>query len=700
MLWLRSKLAERSKPRSKFLAELERLRHDEMLLRVLVETTADILAIIDINGIVQYTNPAVAQVMGYAAGELIGTNGWDIVYPEDVSRARELIDGDSYTPGFLSKMIELRIRFSDRTWHWMEANGRVILDQAGTGMIAVNLRDISASKRVELTLQQRVDELSALQATVLDLSVQQDLLSLLNTIVERIMALLNAPSGFIYLYDARTNELELAVEQGFDVPIGTRLRMGEGMAGRVAQSRQPLIVEDYTTWADRSQVFYNTPYRAVVEVPMVFSGQLIGVMGATETDESARTYTDSDARILSIFAGQAANAVHNARLFQGLQQELAERKKAQVLLHASEERFRGIYENSTVGMYRTTPDGRILLYNQALAQMLGFESFDDFNHRNLDEQGYETGYERDKFRQRIESTGEVYGFESAWKRKDGSIIFIQESAKIIRDADGEVLYYEGTVVDITERKHAEDEIRRLNDELELRVRDRTAQLEVANKELESFSYSVSHDLRAPLRAIDGFSHIIQEDYAASLPREVNRLLDSVRTNTRQMSRLIDDLLKFSRLGRQPLRKELIEPLKLVQQAIETLKPEQEGRHVVIETSELTTCQGDPGLLLQVWINLLSNALKYTRHCEIARIKIGENTDENGKPIYYISDNGVGFDMQYANKLFGVFQRLHDTQEFEGTGVGLALIQQIIMRHGGRIWVDAKPDEGASFYFTL
>jgi len=693
-------MGNRSKSRTNLNQELDHLRHSEMLLRALVETTADVLAILEINGTVQYANPAVESVMGYTTRELIGSDGWTIIHPDDIAHTRQVFEEVAHSTGSLSPGIEIRIRFKDGSWHWMEANGNVIMDPAGWAMVAVNLRDISTGKSVEQSLHRRVEELSALQATVLDLSVQQDLLSLLNSLVDRIMTLLDAPCGFIYLYDSRTNELELAVEQGFDVPIGTRLQMGEGMAGRVAQSGQPLIVDDYQIWKGRSHVYDNTPYRAVIEAPMIFGGQLIGVMGTTETSETARKYTESDARILSIFAGQAANAVHNARLFQGLQQELVERKKAQELLRVSEERFRGIYENSTVGMYRTTPDGRILLNNQALLQMLGFESFEDLNLRNLEHDGFEKGYERSKFIQQIETDGELHGFESAWKRKDGSIIHIQESAKAIRDADGRVLYYEGTVVDITERKRAEDEIRRLNDELEIRVRDRTAQLEAANKELESFSYSVSHDLRAPLRAIDGFSHIIKEDYGDLLPPDANRLLQSVRANTHQMNQLIDDLLKFSRLGRQPIRKELIAPINLVQQALETLGSEQEGRRVEIEIAELPPCEGDRGLLLQVWINLLSNALKYTRRCEIAHIEIGSMTGDNGKTIYFIRDNGVGFNMEYVDKLFGVFQRLHNTDEFEGSGVGLALVQQIIMRHGGRIWADATPGIGAIFYFTL
>jgi signal transduction histidine kinase len=237
-------------------------------------------------------------------------------------------------------------------------------------------------------------------------------------------------------------------------------------------------------------------------------------------------------------------------------------------------------------------------------------------------------------------------------------------------------------------------------ELEQRIADRTAQLETANKELEAFSYSVSHDLRAPLRAIDGFSRILLEDYAPQLLPEVARYLRIIFESTQHMGRLIDGLLAFSRLSRQPLNKQPIVSAELVRQALDGLSDEQAGRRVEISMGELLPCQGDPLLLKQVWVNLLSNALKFTRQREMARIEIGCQTNADGEQVYFVKDNGVGFDMQYADKLFGVFQRLHRTEEYEGTGVGLAIVQRIVHRHGGRAWAEAAPGEGATFYFTL
>lgn len=250
------------------------------------------------------------------------------------------------------------------------------------------------------------------------------------------------------------------------------------------------------------------------------------------------------------------------------------------------------------------------------------------------------------------------------------------------------------------RKRAEKEIRKLNKELEQRVAMRTAELELSNSQQESFSYSVSHDLRAPLRAIDGFSRIIMDEFIADLPIEAKGYMERICSNVQRMSTLIDDLLTFSRLGRQPLAKRRVESTTLIHELLmEELRDEQEGRPVELIISDLPPCEADPQLIRQVFLNLLSNALKYTRRCDLARIEVGTEY-RDGKNVYYVKDNGAGFDMRYMDKLFGVFQRLHDKHEFEGTGVGLAIVQSIINRHGGDIWAEAEVGKGATFYFTI
>ena len=253
-----------------------------------------------------------------------------------------------------------------------------------------------------------------------------------------------------------------------------------------------------------------------------------------------------------------------------------------------------------------------------------------------------------------------------------------------------------------EAQESEARVRELNAELEQRVAERTAQLTAANRELEAFSYSVSHDLRAPLRAIDGFSRILLEDYAADLPEEGRRYLHIVRDGTAQMGRLIDDLLAFARLGRQPLRTQTVLPASIVAAVLDDLRGEVEGRPVELIVEDLPACRADPALLKQIYANLLANALKYTRGRDPATVRVGAVEDDGapGERTYFVRDNGVGFDMAYAPKLFGVFQRLHRAEEYEGTGVGLAVVQRIVHRHGGRVWAEAEPDRGATFWFTL
>ena len=269
----------------------------------------------------------------------------------------------------------------------------------------------------------------------------------------------------------------------------------------------------------------------------------------------------------------------------------------------------------------------------------------------------------------------------------------------LRDDHGQPRYLLGISDDITERKLAEERIQALNRDLEMRAN----QLEAANKELESFSYSVSHDLRAPLRAIDGFARIFEEDYRDKLDDEGRRLLQVIRDNSRKMGQLIDDLLSFSRLGRKPIEAARTDMSKAVEEALAEVRASADTARTDIVVGDLRPAWGDEVLLKQVWVNLLSNAVKYSGKKDGAKVEIG--TVEAGAPerprtTYFVRDNGVGFDMRYYNKLFGVFQRLHSATEFPGTGVGLAIVHRLVTRHGGRVWAEAAVNEGATFYFSL
>jgi len=252
---------------------------------------------------------------------------------------------------------------------------------------------------------------------------------------------------------------------------------------------------------------------------------------------------------------------------------------------------------------------------------------------------------------------------------------------------------------VAERKRAEDALRELNVELERRVADRTTQLEAVNKELEGFSYSVSHDLRAPLRAINGFSRMLSEDHADQLDEEARRKLGIIQNEAQRMGMLIDDLLAFSHLGRKAMQVNELDMTELTRTTFEGLNGQHQGPKVEFHLGSLPRGKGDRALLGQVWANLLANALKFSSKKEKPLIEVSAISDEK-EHVYFVRDNGAGFDPRYQSKLFGVFQRLHDSTEFPGTGVGLALVQRIVARHGGRVWAEGKLNEGATFYFTL
>ena len=253
--------------------------------------------------------------------------------------------------------------------------------------------------------------------------------------------------------------------------------------------------------------------------------------------------------------------------------------------------------------------------------------------------------------------------------------------------------------EVAERSRVEKEVWRLNRELDSRVKERTKQLESANAELESFAYSVSHDLRAPLRSIDGYSEALTEELGDALPDEAARYLEKIRSSTQRMGQLIEDLLNLSRLSRADLRPVPLDLSAMARQVVDVLRQRTPDREVEVNIWEDIKAVGDPRLVRIVMENLLDNAWKFTTGVERPAIEVG-TMQEEGRSVYFVRDNGVGFDMAYSNKLFGVFQRLHGQNEFPGTGIGLATVQRVVQRHGGRIWVNAAPGKGAVFFFTL
>ena len=375
------------------------------------------------------------------------------------------------------------------------------------------------------------------------------------------------------------------------------------------------------------------------------------------------------------------------------------RRKAEASVAESEKRFRTMVNSIPQLAWVARADGFIVWYNERWYQYTGTtpEQMEGWGWQSVHDPGVLPEVMENWTRAIV--SGQPFEMEFPLRGADGQFRTFLTRVHPFKDEEGRVVQWFGTNTDVDTLKEAEETVRLLNAELEQRVIQRTTQLEAANKELEAFSYSVSHDLRAPLRAIDGFSQAVIEDYAAQLPADGQEYLETIRQSAQKMGALIDDLLTFSRLSRSPLRRRTIPMDALVDSVLDDLRPQQAGRKVEIRRSPLPAGWGDPALLRQVWINLLSNALKYTLRRPAAVVEIGSRV-ENGETIYFVRDNGTGFDMRYAGKLFGVFQRLHRADEFEGTGVGLAIVQRIVQRHGGRIWADAETDRGATFSFTL
>jgi PAS domain S-box-containing protein len=378
--------------------------------------------------------------------------------------------------------------------------------------------------------------------------------------------------------------------------------------------------------------------------------------------------------------------------------DVTKRKQAEEALLLSEEKFAMAFSNNPAAIALTRLDnGQFIDVNDTWVEMTGYSREEAIGQTSTALHIWPSPESRRRFFLELKENGCLRGWEETFHRKNGDRFVAQVSAQILA-MRGEPLVL-STLVDITQRKKAEEEVHRLNATLEQRVQERTAELTSINAELETFTYSVSHDLRAPLRHIIAFENLLKQALGGRLDEEAAGYLKNIESAAAHMAVLIDKLLEFSRIGHTNLTRQMIPLRDLVYDVIHELSPPTEERTIEWKINDLPEVLGDSSLIRQVFINLIDNALKFTRHQTTPQIEVGSLSYET-EWVVYVRDNGVGFDSAYQSKLFEVFQRLHSRTQFEGTGVGLAIVRRIVQRHGGRTWAESQEGQGATFYFSL
>jgi PAS domain S-box-containing protein len=420
--------------------------------------------------------------------------------------------------------------------------------------------------------------------------------------------------------------------------------------------------------------------------------------GLSESSLFLYLFTPVALIVLVAFTWSRAMRYQVAKKTRELETELRNRRRVEEELNNARNSLNSIINSIADPVFVKDQNHRWILVNDAFCRSMGYTRNELIGKSDYD---FFPGEEADVSWQKddlvFETGEETINEENLTDALNNRHIIVTKKA-LYTDSSGQK-YVVGVIRDITERKQLEENLKKFSEDLERRVSERTYALQSANREMESFTYSVSHDLRAPLRAIDGYSSLLLTEAGNELTKSEFRLISKIRENTRQMGKLIDDLLNFSRVGRKELNKEVVSPLTIIENVLEELRGEREGRDVRFEIGDLPPCYADPKLLRQVYYNILENALKFTRNRDPALIGIGAFSRE-GKTVYFVKDNGIGFDMKYDEMIFKPFHQLHTTPVYGGTGVGLAIVHRIITRHGGSVWPESEPDKGTTFFFTL
>jgi PAS domain S-box-containing protein len=625
------------------------LRESEERFCLLVNSVDDVFWISDPkqNQLI-YVSPAYEKIWGRTCESLKANfPEWiNAIHPDDQERVRQAFFDNVFQGKYEA---EYRIVRPDSSIRWVRDRGYSVKNQAGEILYVSGIaQDITQHKQTEAALRESEENYRMLAENLPQL------------------VWITRPDGFVEYFNQRwLNYTGLQPHE----------TLGWDWQKVVHAEDLPHALEKWTTGLQTGNQI-EVQYR-LKRVDNVYRWHLV----------QALPLRDSNGNIVKWF---------------GTCTDIDDRKRTEEALEESEQRLRLIVESDIVGIQFGDVYGGLSRVNDAFLKMVGYTPKDFFAGKfgwlDITPPEYLPLDEAAIAQAKVKGFSNLY--EKEYIRKDGSRVPVLIRFALIDERQEEAVTF---VIDISDRKRVEEEIRQLNETLEERVKQRTLQLEATNKELESFSYSVSHDLRAPLRHIAGFVDLLEKRLDSTALDDISRRYLKIITDTNKLAgKLIDDLLAFSRMGRSEMRYSIIDMNLMVQEVKRELEPETRNREICWQIEPLPTIPGDPSMLRLVLRNLLENAIKYTKTQEVAKIALGctNNTNNGQEVVFFVRDNGIGFDMRYVHKLFGVFQRLHSDPEFEGTGVGLANVQRIIHRHGGRVWAEAELNKGATFYFAL
>src|SRR5437870_1298211 len=651
------------------IATEQKLRASEELFRLLLDGIKDYAVyMLDPEGRVASWNVGAARITGYSTEEILGKHISCFYTAEDREAGMPVRTLQSAIATGRFEGHGLRVR-KDGSTFWAHVVILPIYDDSGKlrGFSKV-LHDVTERKQVEEALRESQAQLTGIIQSAMDTIVTVD--------DQQRIVLFNAAAEKMFRCSASD-----AVGQSIERFIPQRFRSQH--AGHIRR-------------------FGET---GVTSRGMGTLGALWAARADGEEFQIEASISQIETRGKKLFTVILRDVTERKQAEAELARRAAELARSEQALRVQTRMFQSVLDSMDEGLVTADENGKFLLWNPAAEKILGMGAMDLSIQEWAPHYGCYlpdavTPFPTDQLplvRAIRGEAADVEMFVRNPKLEQG--VWIEVTGRPLKDEDGVL---RGGVVafrDVTRTKASEREIRKLNDELEQRVVQRTAQLEAANKELETFTYSVSHDLRAPLRHIGGFSKILVEEFGPALDPTAQHYLQRIEEGTRRMGVLVDELLNLARVGRHSLSLQVTGLNSIVAELVSMLKPESEGRQVEWIIADLPFVECDPVLIKQVLQNLMANALKFTRPRPRAVIEIGQ-VEENGNPAVFVRDNGVGFSMKYADKLFGVFQRLHRPEDFEGTGIGLATVQRIIQKHGGRVWVEAELDRGATFYFSL